>query len=178
MKHDIILCGVGGQGILLLSNLLIMVAESMKCHVKQSEIHGMSQRGGAVSANLRISSEEIFSPLIPKGSATLIISMEPLETFRYMDYANNQTKIIVNKEPVTNIKNYPDLDMVLNNLKNVGANILTGANNLVLAGTASKLMGIDLEVFKESLKKLFSSKDNSILEKGLEDLRKGQNYWG
>ncbi|MBR4154736.1 MAG: 2-oxoacid:acceptor oxidoreductase family protein, partial [Paludibacteraceae bacterium] len=86
MKTDIILSGVGGQGILSIATVIGDAALNEGLHLKQAEVHGMSQRGGDVQSNLRISSEPIHSDLIPLGSANVIISLEPMEALRYMPY--------------------------------------------------------------------------------------------
>jgi indolepyruvate ferredoxin oxidoreductase beta subunit len=175
MKCDVVICGVGGQGVLLLSNLLIKVAEKCGLHVKQSEIHGMSQRGGAVSSNIRMSNEVVYSPIIPKGQADIIISMEPLEVFRYLDYADVNTKIIVNAEPFLNISNYPDINLIKNNLRKINAIVIPNASNIVLAGAASRFMDTDYSVFEESLRELFVTKKD-IIDNIINDLKIGKNY--
>ena len=89
MKTDIILCGVGGQGILSIATVLGQAATASGLYLKQAEVHGMSQRGGDVQSNLRLSTERIWSDLIPKGQADLIISMEPMEALRYLPYLSS-----------------------------------------------------------------------------------------
>ncbi|MDR3290027.1 MAG: indolepyruvate oxidoreductase subunit beta [Rickettsiales bacterium] len=174
MKYDIVLCGVGGQGIVLVSNLLIKVAEKSGLNVKQSEIHGMAQRGGAVSALIRINDEEVHSPIISKGQADIIISMEPLEIFRYLDFANSETKLIVSGEPFNNISNYPELSVILSNLKKLNAYVIDKADNIMLAGATSNAMNIKFEVFEESLKELFTKKSEDVLMKVLAELKNGK----
>ncbi|MCX6284512.1 MAG: 2-oxoacid:acceptor oxidoreductase family protein, partial [Bacteroidetes bacterium] len=110
MKKDIILAGVGGQGIISIASIIGYAALQEKMFLKQSEVHGMSQRGGDVMSNLRISHTEIASDLIPFGQADLIISVEPLESLRYLEYLSPETGwLVTNTTPFNNIPNYPDL---------------------------------------------------------------------
>src|SRR5512143_3210486 len=113
MKYDIILAGVGGQGALSVSAIIASSAMKEGLHVKQSEVHGMSQRGGAVLANLRLSDEPIASDLIPLGSASLVLSMEPLESLRYLRYVDRAGTIVTSSDPLVNIHDYPGLDGLL-----------------------------------------------------------------
>src|SRR5512140_671328 len=110
MKFDIILAGVGGQGVLSVSAIIASSAMKEGLQVKQSEVHGMSQRGGEVLANLRLSDQPIASDLIPLGAASMILSMEPLESLRYLKYLNPVGTVIASSDPIVNIGNYPDLD--------------------------------------------------------------------
>ncbi|MCL2473481.1 MAG: indolepyruvate oxidoreductase subunit beta [Alphaproteobacteria bacterium] len=175
MKYNIILCGVGGQGILLLSSLLSSAAKEKGLYVKQSEVHGMAQRGGAVSAQLRISDSEIHSPLIPKGEADLLVSMEPLEVFRYVEYLNDKTVVLVNEEPFVNISNYPDIETVYKDLDTLKAIRLSNADNIMLAGAASCFIDIEEEVYEKVLTDFFKKKGQEILEKRIADFKSGRS---
>ena len=108
MKKDIILAGVGGQGILSIATIIGEAATNANVQLKQAEVHGMSQRGGDVQSNLRLSNEEIYSDLIPKGKADMIIAMEPMEALRYADCLSADGVIITSSAPFVNIPNYPD----------------------------------------------------------------------
>ena len=108
MKKDIILSGVGGQGILSIATVIGEAATQAGLNLKQAEVHGMSQRGGDVQSNLRLSTDEIFSDLIPKGAADIIISMEPMEALRYLPYINKESWVITSSNTFVNIPNYPD----------------------------------------------------------------------
>ena len=110
MKTDIILCGVGGQGILSIATIIGEAAMNENLYIKQAEVHGMSQRGGDVQSNLRISSSPIASDLIPKGKADVIISMEPMEALRYLPYLNEEGWVITSSAPFVNIPNYPEIE--------------------------------------------------------------------
>ena len=107
MKKDIILCGVGGQGILSIATVIGQAATRAGLYLKQAEVHGMSQRGGDVQSNLRLSSAPIHSDLIPRGAADLIIAMEPMEALRYLPYLHAEGRVITSDEPFVNIPNYP-----------------------------------------------------------------------
>ena len=122
MKTDIILCGVGGQGILSIATIIGEAAMKENLYIKQAEVHGMSQRGGDVQSNLRISSNPISSDLIPLGGADVIISMEPMEALRYLPFLAKDGWIITSSAPFVNIPNYPDIETIkkdLNGIKNV-----------------------------------------------------------
>ena len=112
MKTDIILCGVGGQGILSIATIIGEAAMKEDLYIKQAEVHGMSQRGGDVQSNLRISSQPIQSYLIPLGAADVIISMEPMEALRYLPFLSKEGWIITSSAPFKNIPNYPDMDVI------------------------------------------------------------------
>ena len=112
MKTDIILCGVGGQGILSIATIIGEAAMKENLYIKQAEVHGMSQRGGDVQSNLRISSRPIQSDLIPKGGADVIISMEPMEALRYLPYLSKEGWIITSSTPFVNIPNYPEFEVI------------------------------------------------------------------
>ena len=155
MKTDIILCGVGGQGILSIATIIGEAAMKENLYIKQAEVHGMSQRGGDVQSNLRISSNPIASDLIPLGGADVIISMEPMEALRYLPYLNKNGWIITSSTPFVNIPNYPDMEIInadLNKVKNVISldieksakdNGIPRSANVILLGAAQKALGIE-----------------------------------
>ena len=118
MKSDIVLAGVGGQGILTIATILGAAALAENLYLKQAEVHGMSQRGGDVQSNLRISSDPINSDLIPLGGADLIVSLEPMEALRYLPFLSKKGWIVTNTEPFVNIDNYPEMEAVMNELGN------------------------------------------------------------
>ena len=164
MKTDIILCGVGGQGILSIATIIGEAAIKDGLYIKQAEVHGMSQRGGDVQSNLRISSEPINSDLIAEGQADVIISMEPMEALRYLPYLNKKTGwIITSSVPFVNIPNYPDMDKIkeeyskLNNVVFIDIEQLAKDNNvprsanMILLGAAQKSLGIGYEEIKAAL---------------------------
>ena len=158
MKRDIILSGVGGQGILSIATVIGAAALKEGLHIKQAEVHGMSQRGGDVQSNLRISSDEILSDLIPQGAADIIISLEPMEALRYVPYLNPEGWVIANTTPFVNIDNYPEPEAVLAELGKRKHAILIDvdaiakeqssprAANIVLLGAAAPFLGLDRQV--------------------------------
>jgi indolepyruvate ferredoxin oxidoreductase beta subunit len=125
MKKDIILAGVGGQGILSIAAIIAYAALEENLFIKQSEVHGMSQRGGAVMSNLRISDKPIASDLIPLGKADAIIAVEPMESLRYLEYLSPDGWLITNLEPFINIPDYP-------NIEDIKAEILKVKNHVIL----------------------------------------------
>ena len=157
MKCDIILCGVGGQGILSIATIIGEAAMNENLYIKQAEVHGMSQRGGDVQSNLRISSNPIASDLIPKGGADVIISMEPMEALRYLSYLNPDGWVITSSAPFVNIPNYPDIEALhaaLAELPHVVCidieqlaknNQVPRSANVILLGAAQRALGIDYD---------------------------------
>ena len=123
-KKDIILSGVGGQGILSIATVIGWAALDQNLHLKQAEVHGMSQRGGDVQSNLRISTERIWSDLIPKGECDLILSLEPMEALRYLPWLSKGGWIVTNSTPFVNIPNYPPVEEITAELQKIG-NVIT-----------------------------------------------------
>ncbi|MBP5370565.1 MAG: indolepyruvate oxidoreductase subunit beta [Bacteroidales bacterium] len=188
MIKNIILAGVGGQGILTIASIIDLAAMHSGLNVKQAEVHGMSQRGGDVQSNLRISDEEIYSDLIPKGKADIILAMEPLEALRYVSYLQKDGIIITASAPFKNIPNYPDENQVLDTIKNSGfKHIIIDSNeiaqnlservlNVVIAGAVAPIIGIDSNVMKESVKELFAAKGEEIVAMNVKAFETGVEY--
>ncbi len=177
MKKDIILAGVGGQGILTIATIIGDAATAAGLNLKQAEVHGMSQRGGDVQSNLRLSTEPIYSDLIKQGAADLIISMEPMEALRYLPYLNKEGWVVTSSHPFKNIPNYPEEEALmqeLNNLPQVAAlpiedvakeNNLPKSANVVLLGMAAKYIEIlTPEQLRESIARVFAAKGEKIVE--------------
>lgn len=176
MKYDIILSGVGGQGVLSVGTIIALSAKKAGFYVKQSEVHGMSQRGGAVLANLRISDAEIAADLIAMGTADMVLSMEPLESLRYIGYLSEDGVLVTSKDPIENITNYPEIETVyrqirkLPSFKMVEASALAReagsmlATNMVMVGAASKSLPIGQEILEDSIKDLFQRKGDHVVE--------------
>lgn len=186
MKTDIILCGVGGQGILSIATIIGEAAIKDGLYIKQAEVHGMSQRGGDVQSNLRISSEPINSDLIAEGQADVIISMEPMEALRYLPYLNKKTGwIITSSVPFVNIPDYPDMDKIkeeyskLNNVVFIDIEQLAKDNNvprsanMILLGAAQKSLGIGYEEIKAALSRVFARKGEDIVNANIKALNIG-----
>jgi len=157
MKKDIILAGVGGQGILSIATIIGKAAIDLNLNLKQSEVHGMSQRGGDVMSNMRISDKQIYSDTIPFGQADIIISVEPLECLRYLPFLSKDGWLISNSTPYNNIPNYPDIKLISDEIKKINNSILINADaiakelgserssNIVILGTASPYLGLPYE---------------------------------
>ena len=188
MIKNIILAGVGGQGILTIASIIDLAAMHSGLNVKQAEVHGMSQRGGDVQSNLRISDEEIFSDFIPKGKADIILAMEPLEALRYVSYLQKDGIIITASAPFKNIPNYPDENEVLETIKKSGfkyiiidseeiaKNLSERVLNVVIAGAVAPIIGIDSNIMKESVKELFSAKGDDIVAMNVKAFETGVEY--
>lgn len=186
MKTDIILCGVGGQGILSIATIIGEAAMNENLYIKQAEVHGMSQRGGDVQSNLRISSQPIASDLIPKGAADVIISMEPMEALRYLPYLSEQGWIITSSVPFVNIPNYPaieDVNQALAALPNVISidieqlakdNGVPRSANVILLGAAQKALGIDYDKLEAAIRRVFARKGETIVEANVKALAIGK----
>lgn len=187
MKFDIILSGVGGQGILSIATIIGYAALESGLHIKQSEVHGMSQRGGDVQSHLRIADGEIFSDLIPEGAADLILSIEPLEALRYLPYLSSSGWIISNTTPFKNINNYPEEEKIIRSLQEVPLHIIIDADakakelgnsrgmNMVMAGAAGVFLPTDFERLVEGIRYLFSRKGDEVVEKNIETLKAGRD---
>ncbi len=185
MKSDIILAGVGGQGILSIATILGAAALDDNLYLKQAEVHGMSQRGGDVMSCLRLSSNPIASDLIPKGKADIIISLEPMESLRYLPFLAEEGWIVTNTVPFVNIPNYPDQEALLADLnarKNVVAFDVDAvakesgsprAANMVLLGAASPFIGIPAEKIEAGIVKIFDRKGEAIVESNIKAFRAG-----
>jgi indolepyruvate ferredoxin oxidoreductase, beta subunit len=188
MKKDIILAGVGGQGILSIAATIGTAALDMGLHLKQAEVHGMSQRGGDVQSNLRISDKEIASDLIPKGKADMIISVEPMESLRYLPMLSPEGWLITNTTPYVNIPNYPALDDVMKEIEKFPRHIALDADqiakdlgsarsaNMVILGAASPYLGIDAENFEKAITEIFQRKGQEIVDVNISCFRAGKEF--
>ena len=188
MKKDIILAGVGGQGILTIATIIGDAATVAGLNLKQAEVHGMSQRGGDVQSNLRLSTETIYSDLIKEGVADLIISMEPMEALRYLPCLNAEGWVVTSSHPFKNIPNYPadeDLNAELNSLPYIASlpiedvakdNNMPKSANIILLGMAAKYIGIlSPEQLRESVARVFAPKGETIVEMNLKAFDLGMN---
>ncbi|MDO5664034.1 MAG: indolepyruvate oxidoreductase subunit beta [Bacteroidia bacterium] len=185
MQKNIIISGVGGQGILTMASIIDLAAMNLGLNVKQAEVHGMSQRGGAVESHLRISSEEIFSDLIPVGRADIILSIEPMESLRYLPFLSPYGVIVTATEPYINIGNYPDekelLDTISASAKHVFVNAESLAKeagsakayNVVMLGAASPYLDMPIEELEKAIEMLFSRKGEEMVKMNVKAFRLG-----
>ena len=186
MKKNIILAGVGGQGILSIATVIGEAALAENLHLKQAEVHGMSQRGGDVQSNLRLSSDPIASDLIPKGGADLIISLEPMEALRYVDYLSPEGWVVTSADPFVNIPNYPEMEAIQARLEAVGhlvslnvealakeAGAPAQAANMVLLGAAIPMLDIDHDKMIDGVRRVFARKGEAVVESNVAAVEAG-----
>jgi indolepyruvate ferredoxin oxidoreductase, beta subunit len=188
MKKDIILAGVGGQGILSIAASIGLAAIDMGLHLKQAEVHGMSQRGGDVQSHLRISDKDIASDLIPFGKADLIISVEPMESLRYLPMLSPEGWVITNTKPFINISNYPEKNELLKEIESLPRKIALDADkiaretgsaksaNMVILGASSPFLEIPYEYLEKAIEKLFGRKGESVIKANKEALKAGLDF--
>ncbi|MBR8535267.1 indolepyruvate oxidoreductase subunit beta [Carboxylicivirga sediminis] len=186
MKSDIVLAGVGGQGILSIAATIGMAAVDKDLHLKQAEVHGMSQRGGDVQSHLRVSSNPIASDLIPKGKADIILSVEPMESLRYLPYLSKSGWLVTNTTPFVNIPNYPEMEVVMAKIAEQPNHIAIDADkiasevatkrssNIVMLGAASPFIDIEFSALEEGLRKIFGRKGDAVVESNISALRAGR----
>jgi indolepyruvate ferredoxin oxidoreductase beta subunit len=190
MKNDIILSGVGGQGILSIAAAIGLAAVENNLFLKQSEVHGMSQRGGDVQSHLRLSDKMISSDLIPFGKADIIVSVEPMESLRYLPWLSENGWLVTNSNPFINIPDYPPLEEILREIKKIKNNIIIDADsiaketgsarsgNMVILGAASPFIDIPYISLENAIRKLFGKKGEEIVEVNLKALKAGRNFTG
>lgn len=186
MKKDIILSGVGGQGILSIATVIGQAALKSGLYMKQAEVHGMSQRGGDVQSNLRISDQPIASDLIPTGKCDIILSLEPMEALRYLPYLSSEGWLITNETPFVNIPNYPTEESLRAELNKLPHKITLNVNevakqtgslrvaNIVLLGATIPFLGIDYEIIQDSVREIFQRKGEDIVALNLKALAAGK----
>lgn len=186
MKIDIILAGVGGQGILSIATVIGEAALADGLNMKQAEVHGMSQRGGDVQSHLRISDKPIASDLIPLGEVDIIISLEPMEALRYLPYLKKDGWVVTGSNPFINIPNYPDVDKLMAEYEKIPHKVILDvekiakdngsarSSNVVLLGAASPYLNIDFEKLEQGIRSIFGRKGEEVVEANLKALRAGR----
>ena len=186
MKFDIVLAGVGGQGVLSLSSIIAAGAIDAGLHVKQSEVHGMAQRGGAVTAHLRLADAPIESELIPWGAASMILSLEPLESLRYLHLLAPSGTVVTTSQPLANMPAYPPAEVVLDAIRSlprawiIDAGALARraglgqATNMVMAGAASALLPVPAKTIEGRIVATFERKGRKIVDANLAAFRFGR----
>lgn len=190
MKKDIILAGVGGQGILSIATVIGSAALEQGLYLKQAEVHGMSQRGGDVQSNLRLSPEPIYSDLIPQGCADLIVSLEPMEALRYVPSLAPDGWIITNTSPFANIPNYPEMEQIMDQLKRFPQVVALDVDgiakdlgsprsaNMVLLGAMSAVLHLlDAEKLRQGIRQVFGRKGDAVVEANLKAFDAGEQYF-
>jgi indolepyruvate ferredoxin oxidoreductase beta subunit len=187
MKKDIILAGVGGQGILSIAAVIGMAALNSGLQLKQAEVHGMSQRGGDVQSHLRLSDKPIFSDLIPYGKADLIISVEPMESLRYLPWLSKSGWLVTNSTPFINISDYPPVDEILKEIRKIKNHRIIDADtiareagssrsgNMVILGAASSYIDLPFASLENAVRNLFGKKGEEIVEVNLKALKAGRD---
>lgn len=188
MKIDLILCGVGGQGILSIAAALGAAALRNNLYLKQAETHGMSQRGGDVVSHMRISDKPIHSDLIPTGAADMILSVEPMEALRYLPFLSPKGYVVTNTTPFKNIPNYPSEDEIMKELKKLPNVVIIDADtiaedmgskrsmNIVMLGAAAPFLDMPYESFENGLRDIFGRKGDDIVNSNLAALKAGYDF--
>jgi indolepyruvate ferredoxin oxidoreductase beta subunit len=187
MKTDLILAGVGGQGILSIASIIAASAMRNGLYMKQSEVHGMSQRGGDVQSNLRLSDSPIASDLIPLGKADLILSLEPMEALRYLPYLKEDGYVVSNTSPFKNINNYPEEEAIITEIKKIKNHILIDVDkiakeevgslrtaNMVLLGAATPFLGLEFSKIEDGIRDVFGRKGEEVVAMNLKALQAGK----
>ncbi len=186
MEINIILAGVGGQGILTIAAVIDMAALQSGLTVRQAEVHGMSQRGGAVQSHLRIADREIYSDLIAEGTANLILSVEPLEALRYLPFLAAEGRMVTSTDPFINMAGYPTMEAILVELHRTGQPVLVNAaelareagsvrtSNMIMLGAAAPFTGLAPEALEAAIGRLFQAKGADIVEMNIRAFRRGK----
>ena len=188
MKIDIILAGVGGQGILSIATVIGSAAVKQGLYLKQAEVHGMSQRGGDVQSHLRISDKEIASDLIPYGKADLVVSVEPMESLRYLPMLSAEGWVVTNTTPFINTDNYPKEEDILLEINKLPHKIVIDADkiakdlgsarsaNMVILGAASPFINMDFSLLEQAIRDIFGRKGEDIVNVNLACLKAGREF--
>ena len=185
MKYDIVLAGVGGQGVLSIATIIGLAAVGEGLRLKQAEVHGMSQRGGAVESHLRIADHAIRSDLIAEGSADMLLSMEPMEALRYLPFLAPDGVIVTEQTPVVNITDYPPLDdgyaalrayprVVILDAEGIAHEMRASRSaNVVLLGAAASFLPLAANTLEDAIVQVFDRKGEKVVEQNIEAFRKG-----
>lgn len=187
MKADIVLAGVGGQGVLTVAAILAEAARRDGLQVKQAEVHGMSQRGGAVFGGVRLADGPIASDLIPGGAADVLLGLEPLESLRHLEYLAAGGRMVVAADPMENIPDYPDLGEVHRLIGRVPGSVLVEAAalakeagspraaNVVMTGAATAFLPLKPETVSGCIAEGFVHKGERIVEINLRAFEAGRD---
>lgn len=188
MKTDVVLCGVGGQGVLTVAGILAEAGRRRGLHVRQGEIHGMSQRGGAVEASLRFSTGAIAGPQIARGGADLLLATEPLEALRHVDRLGPHGVVVAATDVVDDIDGYPDLDDLHARIRALPRAVLVPASelaraagaaraaNVVVAGAALGFLPLDADGVETVVREAFATRGERIVEANVAALAAGLRF--
>jgi indolepyruvate ferredoxin oxidoreductase beta subunit len=186
MRQDIILAGVGGQGILSIAFVIDNAALRQGLSFRQAEVHGMAERGGAVQSHRRLSTETIFSDLIPRGESDMILSVEPMECLRYIDYLSPEGVVVTSRSPFINIPDYPDIDKILSKIQTVKRKVVVDseqlakkagspkAQNMVMLGAASPHLILKEENLREFIRVLFQPRGEKLVDMNIRAFELGR----
>ncbi len=187
MKNDIILAGVGGQGILSIAAIIGFAAVDNGLYIKQAEVHGMSQRGGDVQSHFRLSDEEIHSDLIPYGAANLVLAVEPMESLRYLPWLSSDGWLVTNSNPFINIPDYPDINEIFSEIERLKNKVVVDADkiakdvgsvkvaNTVMLGAASHFIDLPYSSLEDAIGRLFGRKGDEIVRMNIDALKAGRD---
>jgi indolepyruvate ferredoxin oxidoreductase beta subunit len=190
MSNDIIISGVGGQGILSIAAIIGLAAVDNDLFMKQSEVHGMSQRGGDVQSHFRLSDRPVLSDLIPLGEADIIVSIEPMESLRYLPWLAKKGWLVTNSNPFINIPDYPPVDKIIEEIKKIKNHIIIDADalareagsvksvNMVMLGAASPFIEMPFQSLENAIMNFFSRKGEDVIEMNIRALNTGRSFTG
>jgi len=185
MNRNVILAGVGGQGLLALAAVIGEAARALDLDVKQAEVHGMAQRGGVVQSHLRYADRPLHSNLVRRGEADLILALEPMEALRYIPYLAPTGAVVSDTAPLVNIPNYPEEGDVLGAIEKLTTHRLVDAvglakkagalqaANMVMLGAGSPFLGLPEESLIGAIESFFADKGSSIVETNVRAFRLG-----
>jgi indolepyruvate ferredoxin oxidoreductase beta subunit len=185
MEKNIILAGVGGQGILTIAAVIDQAALHGGLNIRQAEVHGMSQRGGAVQSHLRIADHELFSDLIALGTADLILSVEPLEALRYLPFLASSGRVVTSLDPFVNMPGYPPMEEIVSELEKTNRPVMlratdlareagsARASNMVMLGAGAPFTGIAPELLEAAIAALFGAKGSGVIDINIRAFRTG-----
>jgi len=185
MNRNVILAGVGGQGLLALAAVIGEAARGLGLHVRQAEVHGMAQRGGVVQSHLRYADRPIRSNLVRRGAAELILALEPMEALRYLPYLASDGAIVTSTAPVVNIPDYPDQASVIAEIERqttyrlIDAPALAAeagaaqAANMVMLGAGAPFLGLPEASLVQAIEAFFTDKGAAVIDTNARAFRLG-----
>jgi indolepyruvate ferredoxin oxidoreductase beta subunit len=185
VRFELLLAGVGGQGVLSMAAIVTEAARREGLYVKQAEVHGMAQRGGSVQATVRVSSDQIASELVSHGTVDLILGLEPVEALRYVDYLSSAGGLITATDPVENISDYPPLEAVHEQVRLLGGDLVEASrlareagsprsSNVVMVGAASMRVPLPTETLEACIREGFAVKGDRVAEANIRAFRLGR----